>query len=250
MTQTQRLDATLAAALGAIPCVVAMATNARETLYEGAAGTRDAAGQVPMTADTMFGLASMTKPLVSAAAIAEVDAGRLALDAPLHEVLPALVAPLVLEGFAPDGTPRLRPARGVITLRHVLSHSSGYGYDTWNPEIRQFLKQHPLPRVPETALDLAATPLLFDPGTGWNYGISTDVAGLAVEAVSGKRLDVALRDGLLGSLGMTDTAVVLTDEQRGRLVTTRSRNAAGGLTDDGFLLDRGPQYCMGGGALL
>lgn len=248
MTPTQRLDAALAAAIGPLPCAVAMATSAQETLYEGAAGTRDAAGTAPMAANAVFGLASMTKALVSAEAMAQVDAGRLSLDAPLSDVLPALAAPMVLEGFGPDGATVLRPARGAITLRHVLSHSSGFGYDTWNPEIRDFLKLRGMPRLPANAAELAATPLLFDPGTGWNYGISTDVAGLAVEAASGKRLDIALADGLLGTLGMADTSVVLRPDQRARLVTTRGREGDG-FSDLGFPMDRGINWCMGGGAL-
>ncbi len=248
MTPTQSLDAALASALTALPCAVAMVSDARETLYEGAVGTRDHAGRVPMTADTVFGLASMTKALVSAAAMAQVDAGRLALDAPLAEVLPALAAPLVLDGFAEDGAPQLRPARGAITLRQVLSHAAGYGYDTWNAEIGRFLQVKGMPRVPTNAAELAATPLLFDPGTGWNYGINTDVAGLAVEAATGKRLDVALAEGVLGALGMRDTSVLLRPDQRARLVTTRQRSA-GGLADVGFVMDRGISYCLGGGAL-
>ena len=248
MTPTQSLDATLAAALGPLPCAVAMATNAQETLYEGAVGTRDVAGRAAMTGDTVFGLASMTKALVSAAAMAEVDAGRLSLDGPLSAVLPALAAPMVLEGFGADGAPLLRPARGAITLRQVLSHSAGFGYDTWNAEIRDFQARRGIARLPMNEAELAATPLLFDPGTRWNYGISTDVAGLAVEAATGTRLDVALTDGVLGALGMGDTSVVLRADQRARLVTTRGREGDG-FADLGFVMDRGVNWCMGGGAL-
>ena len=244
-----RLDAILADATATIPGVVAMATTAATTIYEGAAGTRDAAG-TKMTTDTIFGLASMTKAIVSAAAMQQVDAGTLTLDGPLAAVLPALANPEVLEGFAPDGTPRLRPASGAITLRHVLSHSAGYGYDTWNPEIRQFLKHRTMPRVPENVDELACTPLLFDPGTGWNYGINTDVVGLAVEAVTGQRLDHHLRDNLLAALGMSDTAVTLSPAQRARLATTQQRQSATSFSDLGPILERPPQYCMGGGALL
>jgi CubicO group peptidase (beta-lactamase class C family) len=247
-TPTARLDVILNDALAATPGVVAMATTAGETVYEGAAGTRDAAGRVPMTIDTVFGLASMTKALVSAAALQEVDRGRLSFEGPIATVLPELAAPQVLEGFAADGTPQLRPARGAITLRQLLSHSAGYGYDTWNAPIRRFIADGNHPRLPETPAQLAATPLLFDPGTRWNYGIATDVAGRAIEAASGRRLDHAMRDSLLGPLGMVDTDFTLNDERRSRLVTTRQRDADG-FSDLGFFLDRGIQWCMGGGGL-
>ncbi|MCX7384988.1 MAG: serine hydrolase [Alphaproteobacteria bacterium] len=191
----------------------------------------------------------MSKAIVSSAAMRQVDAGRLSLDAPLAEVLPALALPQVLDGFARDGTPRLRPASRAITLRHVLTHSAGFGYDTWNVDVSNYLRATGLPRTPADAAQLARTPLLFDPGTAWNYGISTDVAGLAVEAVTGERLDRHLAQGLLAELGMVDTAVVLSPAQRARRVTTMRRLPDDGFGDLGFSMDRGIQYCMGGGAL-
>ncbi len=243
------LDILLQAQLGKVPGVVAMATTATDTLYEGAAGHRDAAGMVAMTTDTIFGLASMTKAVVSVAALQEIDAGRLSLDAPIAEVLPALAAPMVLEGFADDGTPRLRPAVGAITLRQLLSHSAGFGYDTWNAEIARFHTAAKIPRLPESPAELARIPLLFDPGTAWNYGINTDIVGLAVEAASGKRLDVALADGVCGMLGMNETGFEVPAERRARMATTRTRAPNGTLGDAGFPMDRGIRYCMGGGGL-
>ena len=246
MPKRATIDGILNEALRDVPGIVAMATNAAGTLYEGAAGTR---GTAAMTPDTIFGLASMTKAIVSTAAMRQVDAGRLSLDAPLADVLPALAAPQVLDGFAPDGTPRLRPATRTITLRHVLTHSAGFGYDTWNADISRWLKWAGLPRLPADAAQLARTPLLFEPGTAWNYGISTDVVGLAVEAVSGERLDRHLAGGLLADLGMVDTAIVLTEAQRARRVTTMRRQPDDSFAALGFTMDRAPQYCMGGGFL-
>jgi CubicO group peptidase (beta-lactamase class C family) len=234
--------------LARLPGVVAMATDAGGTLYEGAAGQRDGKG-APMTADTVFGLASMTKALVSAAALQQVDQGRLSLDRPIAEVLPELSAPQVLTGFAADGTPELRPARGPITLRQLLSHSSGLGYDTWNAEVKRYLKHTGLPRTPENSEQLARMPLLFDPGTNWNYSISTDVVGRAVDAAGGKRLDIALAEGLLAQLGMKETGFVVPDALRPRYATIHQRAADGTLSDKGHFLDRGIQWCMGGGGM-
>ena len=248
MADTAALDALLRGTLDRLPGVVAMATDRAGTLYEGACGRRDGAG-TPMTADTVFGLASMTKAIVSAAALQEVERGRLSLDRPVAEVLPELSAPQVLTGFAADGTPELRPARGAITLRQLLSHSAGFGYDTWNAEVKRYLAHQGLPRMPENSAELARMPLLFDPGTDWTYGINTDVVGRAIEAASGRRLDGALAEGLLAELGMRESGFVVPDALRPRYASVHARAADGALGDIGQFLDRGIQWCMGGGGM-
>lgn len=250
MAATDRLDVVLRGALAQVPGVVALATTAEGTFYEGAAGTSDLATGRPIGQETMFGLASMTKALVSAGAMLLVEQGKLSLDGPLADVLPAIADPMVLEGFEAGGRPVLRPAAGPITLRHVLSHSAGYGYNTWNAELGHYFAQTGLPRVPTSDEELARTPLLFDPGTRWNYGISTDVAGKAIEAASGQRLDHYLRDALFAPLGMVDTTVELTADQRARLTATHQRGADGALTPLPGRFGTGPAWCMGGGALL
>jgi methyl acetate hydrolase len=249
MPDTRHIDATLRAGLSAIPGIVAMATDASGTIYEGAVGVRDAVGQVPMTVDTVFGLASMTKAVVSAAAMQLVDERRLSLSGPIAEVLPETAKPEVLEGFDAAGRAQLRPTAGAITLRHLLTHSSGYGNPVLNPGLKLYLERNNLPLVPENAGQLARWPLVFDPGTRWNYGISTDVVGHAIEAASGQRLDLQMGAGILHQLGMTDSGFVLTPDLRSRLVTTRLRGADESFTDLGFSLDRPVRYCMGGGGM-
>ena len=208
---------------GALPGAVALAVNREGTLFE-------AAAEIPP--DTIFWLASMTKAIVSVAAMQLVEQGRLQLDAPVKEILPALAAPHVLEGFDPDGTPRLRPARTAMTLRHLLSHSAGYGYNFWNPALGRYLDQAGLPPIPTTWDEAARTPLLFDPGTRWTYGINTDIVGLAVEAASGQTLDAYLRAHVLEPLGMHDTGFLLTPAQRTRLARMHRRDAGGRLAAD------------------
>ncbi len=251
MTMTAKLDSLLQAHIGPIPGVATFATTGNETLYEGAFGTRDLTTNAPMTVDTVFGLASMTKALVSAGAMQLVEQGRLSLDAPIADVLPELSAPQVLEGFAPDGTPLLRPAVGPITLRQLLSHSSGYGYNSWNADILRWMEHTNAPRLPTNSAELAQIPLLFDPGTQWNYGISTDVVGKAVEAVTGQRLDHYLRDALFTPLGMIDTTAELTDAQRARQVRVHHRAPDGSLTPaTSQQFGTPPGWCLGGGGLL
>ena len=124
---------------GDVPGVVAAAADPGVAVYEGASGRRAWKG-APMTLDTVFWIASMTKAVTSVAAMQLVEQGRLTLDAPIGELLPELAAPQVLEGFDADGAPRLRPARRPITLRHLLTHTAGFGYDIWNADIGRYMR--------------------------------------------------------------------------------------------------------------
>ena len=236
-------------AIADVPGVVAMATTATETLYAGAAGVRARGAAAPMTLDTVFHLASMTKAVTSVAAMQLVEQDRLSLDAPIGDVLPELASPKVLTGYGADGAPLLRAAAGPVTLRQLLTHSAGYGYDTWNAEIKQWNAVHGGPRLPTNWEQLRAAPLLFDPGTRWNYGINTDVVGKAVEAVSLLPLDQYWRAHVTGPLGMIDTGVTMTAEQRTRRALVHARAADGSLSPMDMARGEGPSFCMGGGML-
>ena len=134
------LDAILAEAVdsGQVPGVVAAAADAQGVIYEGGFGVRSLGQDAPMTADTVVWIASMTKAVTAAAAMQLVESGDLSLEAPIGEMLPALADPQVLEGFDEDGTPRLRPAAGPITLRHLLTHTSGFAYNMWNADCGRY----------------------------------------------------------------------------------------------------------------
>src|SRR5580700_8059348 len=137
MTLAQRADRLLteATASGAIPGVVAMATTADETIYQGAFGKAIPADDAPIALDTVFHIASMTKAITGAGAMQLVEQGRIKLDQPAGEIISQLGEPQVLDGFDTTSTPKLRPARGTITLRNLLTHTAGYAYDVWNPEL-------------------------------------------------------------------------------------------------------------------
>ncbi len=141
MTNAAAIDTVLRSAVesGAVPGLVALAADRDGLVYEGAFGRRGLDAPAPMTPDTVFWIASMTKAVTSVAAMQLVEEGRLSLDAPLGRLLPGLAAPQVLEGFAADGTPRLRPARRPITLRHLLTHTAGFTYNTWNAGMARYM---------------------------------------------------------------------------------------------------------------
>jgi CubicO group peptidase (beta-lactamase class C family) len=229
--QSRQIDAALRRATDAkdVPGVVAVAANDKGVIYEGAFGTRNLAQGPAMTLDTIFRLASMTKALTSVAAMQLVEQGRLQLDQPIGGVLPELSAPQVLEGFDDAGAPRVRPAKRPITLRHLLTHTAGFGYEFDNADLVRYVKATNNPQTSTGKLASLRLPLAFDPGERWQYGINIDWAGRAVEAASGLPLEVYFRQHIFAPLGMKDTDYAISSAQRERLVSAHQRKEDGSL---------------------
>ena len=231
MSSHRPIDAVLreASESGRVPGVVAMAATDRGVLYEGAFGRRALDRPEPMTLDSVFRIASMTKAITSVAAMQLVEQGKLALEAPVPDIDPTLGAPRVLEGFDAAGAPRLRPAKRPITLRHLLTHTAGFGYDMWDPAVGRYLAAASVPARGAGHVASIRVPLVFDPGERWEYGINTDWVGRLVEAVSGRPLDQYFRERIFAPLGMTDSGFVTTAEQRARQARLHHRQADGSL---------------------
>lgn len=232
-----------------IPGVVAIAASGNDVLYQGAFGKRDLSKPDAMTVDSVFWIASMTKAVTSAGAMQLVEQGKLSLDAPIGSLLPDLAEPQVLEGFDASGEPKLRPAKGAITLRHLMTHTAGFAYNIWNGDCAQYLEKTGTPNIFSCQNVALKTPIMSDPGTRWEYGINIDFVGKAVEAASGKRLDAYLRDHIFAPLGMNDTAFKITDDMRQRLVATHARGEDGSLAPIPFEIEQNPEFHMGGGGL-
>ncbi len=252
MASSSDIDAVLRRAVeaGDVPGVVALAATDRGVVYEGAFGRRDLAAGPAMTLDTIFRIASMTKAVTSVAAMQLVEEGKLALDEPIGRVLPELAAPYVLQGFDPAGKPRLRPSARAITLRHLLTHTAGFGYEMLNSELIRYIAATHTPSASTGELASLRLPLLFDPGEKWQYGINTDWVGRAVEAASGKALDEYFRDHVLTPLGMSDSGFAPSAAQSERVVSVHRRKADGSL--EPIAIDLPPQkseFFSGGGGL-
>ena len=234
---------------GRVPGVVALAANDKGTIYSGAFGVRSLGQPQPMTVDSVFWIASMTKAVTTAAAMQMVEQGKLKLDQPASEILPDLASAQVLEGFDAAGTPKLRPAKRPITLRQLLTHTAGYTYDIWNENTGRYEKQANLPALITCKDDALKTPLAFEPGDRWEYGINIDFAGKMVEKVSGERLESYFHEHIFGPLGMADTSFKLSPSQRARLVAMHARGADGSLKPIEFEMPQEPEFFMGGGGL-
>ncbi len=251
MRQLTQVDQTLKAATdrGDVPGVVAMAATRGGPVYQGAFGRRALPEGPAMTADTVFWIASMTKAITSAAALRLVEQGKLSLDWPIAEVLPELTSPQVLEGFDAAGEPRLRPARRPITLRHLITHTAGFVYDIWNPEMGRFMEKTGVPGIISCRNAALMLPLVFDPGERWDYGINIDWVGKAVERASGRTLGDFFDEHIFGPVGMNDTGFALNPNRRARLVGMHARAEDGTLGLIPFELPQEPEFQMGGGGL-
>ena len=125
---------------------------------------------------------------------------------------------------APRG---LRDPRVPVTLRHLLTHTSGYGYDIFNPDLSRYIQVVGLPSILSRKNDALRVPLLFDPGTGWEYGIGIDLVGKVIETVTGQTLEAYFRQHIFEPLGMCDTSFLLNDDMARRLVGTHFRGPDG-----------------------
>ena len=251
MPQRTGIDEVLRAATdrGDVPGVVAMAATRDGTCYEGAFGRRALPDGAAMTAGSVFWIASMTKAITSTAAMQLVEQGKLALDRPIADVLPELAAPQVLEGFDAAGEPKLRAAARPITLRHLITHTAGFCYDIWNPQVARYVERKEIPSIFTCQNAALMLPLAFDPGQRWEYGVNIDWIGKAVERVSGRRLGDYFAEHLFGPIGMKDTGFKLTPERRARLVGMHSRGEDGVLAPMEFEMPQKPEFEMGGGGL-
>ena len=226
-----------------IPAAVGMFASRNKILYAGAFGTRDSTG-VPVKVDTIFRIASMTKAITTAAALQLVEQGKVQLDEPVSKYLPQLAKLDLLEGFDAAGKPVLRPAKTGITLKHLLTHTSGLCYDLWHGEMFRYSSATGGPAAAGTA-----GPLMFEPGTRWQYGQGIDWAGRLVETLSGLSLEEYFQAKILGPLEMQDTSYLIPEAKFDRLVSMYVRQPDGSLKQDARALPARPKAFNGGGGL-
>ena len=242
------LDASLRGAVERkdVPGVVALVTDRKGVVYQGAFGVADVATGRPLAADALFRIASMTKAVTSTALMQLVEQGRVSLDDPAEKYLPELVGLKVLEKFDPaTGDYSVRPAAKKPTVRHFLTHTSGLAYPFTSAVWRDFK-----PKAGETYP--FGGPLLFEPAERWHYSTSTDVVGRLVEVISGQKLEDYFRQHIFAPLKMDDTSYNVPEAKGPRLVAQQQRD---GAKMDGAVVLQNPQLGLtiaapiGGGGL-
>ena len=201
-------------------------------------GHRDVERKLPMENDTIVRIYSMSKIVTSVAALILHEEGRLKLDDPVAKHLPALAKPTVFKGGT-TAAPVLVPAKTPMTIRHLLTHTSGYGYGFGNTALDEILRKANVFDTSKSLDDFvgraAKLPLAHEPGTRFTYGINTDLLGAVVEKVSGQKLEAFVQQRICGPLGMRDTGYDVPADKRSRLalVYEHAKPAKARGTNDG-----------------
>lgn len=213
MTQ-ERVEQAYKAAADAkkVPGVAAIALDrAGKQLFKGAYGVtnlNDESTAKPVTSSTPFMIWSCTKIVTSVCALQLVEQGKLQLDDPVEKYVPAINDVKVIDGFNDDGSPKLRVPKTKVTILMLMTHTGGFAYDFFDKttlDYRTHMKQAPANYAGGERLYFFDTPILFDPGTRYNYGTNTDWLGFVVEAISGLKLNEYVQKNVLDPLGMKDS---------------------------------------------
>ncbi|MCC3157389.1 beta-lactamase family protein [Hymenobacter sp. 15J16-1T3B] len=224
-------------AAGKEPGVIALVAQDGKVLYRKAFGYADVAARTPLQPEAIFRIASQTKAVASVGLMLLYDEGKFQLDDPVSKYLPAFAHPRVLASFNPqDSSYTTVPAKAEITIRQLLTHTSGLGYPViGSPEARAIYAKAGIPSgigSPEgtlaAAMDkLGPLPLLHQPGERFTYGLSVDVVGRLIEVLSGQPLDQFLRRRLFEPLGMRDTYFYLPADKQARLARLYTEEGPG-----------------------
>ena len=233
---------------GGVPHVAAIAADRHGVIYLGAAGPRAVGENDPVTVDTLFRITSMTKMPCTVAALQQVERGNLDLDAPVADYCPEFAGVQVLAGFDGD-TPKLRPPARQATVKNLVTHTSGLGYWFWSEPLARWEKATGIPNVAAGSRASFTVPMLADPGEAFIYGFNTDWLGKVVEAVTGVGLDVAIKQGVTGPLGMDQTTFLMNDAQRANSTPVHVKGEDGNWVSAGEILNQAPDWWSGGTGL-
>jgi len=251
---------------GKLPCAQVQIVQEGDVVLRHSTGMADIESSKPLGDDSIFRIYSMTKPITSIALMQLYEQGKFLLEDPVEKFLPAFKDPVVLLGGSLL-KPETRPAQTVMTIRDLLTHTSGltYGFHFQNNLDQMYRDQKlggPLTEKQgranvslEEGIDrLGGLPLLFDPGTAWNYSMSTDVCGRLIEVIGGCSLDEYLEENIFKPLGMEDTGFFVTEDKVDRFTSNyilgsdRSLERIDPAEDSPYLKER--LFLSGGGGLI
>lgn len=242
MTSNNSIDDVLRAAVteGHLPNVAAVVAGVDDILYEGAVGS--------ITADSRLRVMSMTKTVTVVAALQLAESGDLDFGAPVGDYCPDFDKLEVLEGFKGD-EPVMRPPRSRATVAQLASNTSGLSYGSHNADIARWERFVGMPSPLTGSAEIFKTPLVADPGTRVEYGLSADWLGRVIEVASGQKLDAYAKEKITTPLGMRETAFLLEPEKLKDAVPIHMRDGDGRWSRTDFELSQTPEYISGGGGL-
>jgi CubicO group peptidase (beta-lactamase class C family) len=236
-TRLERIATTVQASVdkGEIAGAVTLVARHGQVVWLHATGNQDRENAKPMRTDSIFRICSMTKPITTLGVMMLYEEGRFQLDDPIAKYIAEFADPKVLVK-PKEGKPYTIPASQPITIRHLLTHTSGISYN-WDADLGQLYKEANVASgifpfdgtIGDSVKRLAKLPLLFNPGERWNYGLNIDVLGYLIEVVSGKPLDQFLKDRIFDPLGMKDTFFYVPQDKVDRLATAYTLYEGKGL---------------------
>jgi methyl acetate hydrolase len=212
---------------GNLPCAVAGVANSDGTLYTGAAGLRSLDYSVPMTVDTIFAIASMTKLVTTVATLQLVEKELIDLDTPINAYLPGIEHLKLFSGFDAQDKPLLSTPKSIPTTRHLLTHTSGYVYEIWNGDALRHVSSGQIGSFFSQDGTGMMAPIGFSSGERWEYSIGIDWAGVIVEKLSGKSLEVYFDDHIFKPLGMEDRFYAVPEDKAFRRAAIHARGETG-----------------------
>ncbi|MFJ8110522.1 serine hydrolase domain-containing protein [Streptomyces sp. NPDC096132] len=243
---------------GRLPGFLVAVSRGGRVAHLTAHGRRDIAAGLPVEADTLYRIYSMTKPVTSVAALILMEEGRLRLDDPVADHLPSFAGQRVYAGGSKEDL-RTRPVEQPLLVRHLMTHTAGltFAFYHCHPVDALYREAHldsavlPGSDLAETVEAYARLPLQFAPGTQWNYSVATNVLGRLIEVVSGRPLDEFLAERIFRPLGMPDAGFQVTEEQAGRLAELYGDTDSGGIEPiPGLPLFGRPRFLSGSGGMV
>ncbi len=235
---------------GGAPGVVAMVTDPKGNVYEGASGKRELGRDQAMTTDSVFAIFSTTKAICGVTVMQLVEEGKIKLEDAAKKYVPEIAEIGVLTGFGADGQPTTRPPKRDITVNDLMLHTSGLGYEFFSADDLKYRTAKGIPTIVSCTNAAIKTVLLHEPGAAWTYGCNIDWLGKIVEQQRGKRLGEVMKERIFAPLGITDMAFTMTDSMKARRATIHDRAADGKLTPlPDLMLPQPPELDCGGHGL-
>ena len=244
---------------GKIAGAISLIARKGKVVHFEAQGQRNAATGEPMTIDTIVRIYSMSKPITSVALMILYEEGAFQLDDPVEMYIPAFEESTSLSLKEPAANPVLQPVENKMTVRHLLTHTSGLSYGIFsNTPVDTLYRQSTggqwWPNQKEMTNKIAGLPLLFEPGDRWHYSLATDVLGYLVEVLSGQSFDTFLQERIFDPLKMVDTGFYVPADKMDRFAANHGIEPDGNLivVDDPATgqFSRNPSFLSGGGGLV
>lgn len=222
------------------PGAVTLIAKNGKIIYESEVGWSDSLKTEPYRKDHLFRMASMTKPIVSVAAMQLIEKGKMSLDDLVSKYIPSFEKTEVLTGFNPaDTTWTSKPSKTTPTIRQLLTHTAGVPYGFMNPRVTgAILAKNNIPdlntylklNIEETMSKMGDLPLIHEPGEKWMYGLNTDVLGRVIEVASGEKLDVYIQKNILNPLHINKLDFYFDSTEKSNLTKVFVPNRKGTIT--------------------